>query len=40
VDLDALAAKLQDDGAASFVASWNDLLGVIASKGSSLARAS
>ena len=40
VDLDALAAKLQDEGAASFVASWNELLGVIASKGSSLARAS
>jgi transaldolase len=40
VDLDALAAKLQDEGAASFVASWNNLLGVIASKGSSLARAS
>ena len=40
VDLAALAAKLQQDGAASFVASWNNLLGVIASKGSALARAS
>jgi transaldolase len=40
VDLDALAAKLQEEGAASFVASWNELLGVIASKGSSLAKAS
>ena len=40
VDLDALAAKLQDEGAASFVASWNALLGVIASKGASLAKAS
>jgi len=40
VDLAALAAKLQEDGAASFVASWNNLLGVIASKGSSLAQAS
>ena len=40
IDLDALAAKLQDDGATSFVKSWNDLLGLIASKGSSLARAS
>lgn len=40
VDLAALAAKLQEDGAASFVASWNSLLGVIASKGSSLAQAS
>jgi transaldolase len=35
VDLDALAAKLQSDGAASFVQSWNELLGVIASKGGS-----
>ena len=32
VDLDTLAAKLQDDGAAAFVASWHELLGVIASK--------
>jgi transaldolase len=40
VDLAALALKLQDDGAASFVASWNNLLSVIASKGSSLAQAS
>ena len=40
VDLTALALKLQNDGAASFVASWNNLLGVIASKGSALAQAS
>jgi transaldolase len=40
VDLAALAAKLQDEGAASFVTSWNELLGVIASKCSSLAKAS
>jgi transaldolase len=40
VDLAALALKLQEDGAASFVASWNNLLGVIASKGSALAQAS
>jgi transaldolase len=40
VDLDALAAKLQEDGAASFVASWDELLGVIAAKSSSLAKAS
>jgi transaldolase len=32
VDLDTLATKLQDDGAAAFVASWHELLGVIASK--------
>jgi transaldolase len=40
VDLDALATKLQEDGAASFVKSWDGLLGVIASKCSSLAQAS
>ncbi len=38
IDLDALAKKLQDDGAASFVASWNDLLAVIAGKSASLRR--
>jgi transaldolase len=32
VDLDAMAAQLQDEGAKSFVKSWNDLLAVIASK--------
>ena len=32
IDVDALAAQLQDEGAKSFVNSWNDLLGVIASK--------
>jgi hypothetical protein len=36
VGLDALAAKLQDDGAAAFVASWNELLKVIASKSAAL----
>jgi len=40
VDLGALATKLQDDGAAAFVKSWNSLLAVIASKSSALARAS
>ena len=39
VDLDALATKLQEEGAASFVASWDELLGVIDSK-SCVARAS
>ncbi len=39
VDLDALAAKLQTEGAASFVASWNELMGVIASKSATLAAA-
>ena len=32
VDIDALAAQLQDEGAASFVKSWNELMGVLASK--------
>jgi transaldolase len=32
VDIDALAVKLQRDGAASFVKSWNDLLGCLAAK--------
>jgi transaldolase len=36
IDIDALAARLQDEGAKSFVASWNDLMGVIASKSASL----
>ena len=39
IDLDALAAKLQTDGAASFVASWNELMAVIASKSAALAAA-
>ncbi len=29
IDLKALATKLQDDGAAAFVVSWNDLLSVV-----------
>jgi transaldolase len=32
VDLEALGRRLQEEGAAAFVASWKDLLGVIASK--------
>ena len=32
IDLEALATRLQEEGAAAFVASWKDLLGVIASK--------
>jgi transaldolase len=36
VDVDALAAQLQDEGAESFVKSWNDLMGVISSKSASL----
>jgi hypothetical protein len=32
VDLEALSARLQKEGAAAFVTSWKDLLSVIASK--------
>ena len=32
IDIDALAAKLQDEGAKSFVKSWNGLMGAIAAK--------
>ena len=39
IDLEALAARLQTEGAASFVASWNELMGVIASKSAALAAA-
>ena len=38
VDLDALAAKLQADGAAAFVADWHDLLQRIDTQSASLAR--
>ena len=40
IDLQALSAKLQDEGAKSFVNSWNDLMGVIGSKSALLERAS
>jgi transaldolase len=36
IDVDALAAQLQDEGAKSFVKSWIELLAVIASKGDAL----
>ncbi|HEY6515335.1 MAG TPA: transaldolase [Steroidobacteraceae bacterium] len=39
VDLAALAAKLQKDGAGSFVASWDSLMGVIGSKATTLKKA-
>ena len=39
VDVDALATKLQVDGAASFVKSWEELLTVIASKADQLRKA-
>jgi transaldolase len=36
VDVEALAVQLQDEGAKSFVKSWNDLMAVIASKSAAL----
>jgi transaldolase len=39
VDVDALAARLQDEGAKAFVNSWNELMDVIASKSITLANA-
>jgi len=40
VNIDELAAQLQDDGAKSFVSSWNELMKVIASKSAVLKKAS
>jgi transaldolase len=40
LDVDALAAQLQDEGAKSFVKSWNELLAVIAAKSEVLRKAS
>src|SRR5580658_7950210 len=39
IDVDALAAQLQDEGAQSFVKSWNELMAVIISKSAALATA-
>ena len=39
VDINALAAKLQDEGAALFVKSWNELMAVITFKSASLGQA-
>src|SRR5580658_4338395 len=39
IDVDALAAQLQDEGATSFVKSWNELMQVIISKSAALATA-
>ena len=36
IGIDALAAQLQDEGAKSFVKSWNDLMSVIASKSNTI----
>jgi transaldolase len=40
VDVDALAVQLQEEGAKSFVKSWNELMDVIASKSAALKKAS
>jgi transaldolase len=40
IDVDALAARLQDEGAESFVKSWNELMAVISSKSATLAASS
>jgi len=40
VDVDVLAAQLQDEGAKSFVKSWHQLMEVIASKSAALGKAS
>jgi len=36
IDVEAVAAQLQDEGAKSFVKSWNDLLAVISSKSAAI----
>jgi transaldolase len=36
IDLDALATELQEEGAKSFVKSWNELMAVIAAKSHAL----
>ncbi|MGD0435951.1 MAG: transaldolase [Bryobacteraceae bacterium] len=40
IDVDALAAQLQKEGAESFVTSWNELMAVIESKSAALKKAS
>jgi len=40
IDVDALASQLQDEGAKSFVKSWNDLMTVLTSKREMLKKAS
>ena len=39
IDVDVVAAQLQDEGAKSFVNSWNDLMAVITSKRTALKEA-
>ena len=40
IDIDALAQRLQDEGAASFVKSWNDLMDLVGTKGQAMRKAS
>ncbi len=39
IDVEALAIQLQDEGAKSFVKSWNELMSVIAAKSATLRKA-
>lgn len=39
IDINALATRLQEEGAKAFVQSWNELMGVSSAKGNSLKRA-
>jgi transaldolase len=39
IDVDALGMRLQEEGAAAFVSSWNDLMGVLAAKSEALRKA-
>jgi transaldolase len=40
IDIDALAARLQDEGASSFVKSWNDLMACVESKRAAIRKVS
>jgi transaldolase len=40
IDIDALAARLQDEGAKSFVKSWNELMACLESKSTAIRKAS
>jgi transaldolase len=40
IDVDALATRLQNEGAASFVKSWNDLMSCVESKSAVMRKAS
>ena len=39
IDVDALATRLQDEGATLFVNAWNELMGVSAAKSATLVQA-